>query len=101
MVRQLLLYQHMQNDIKSDSRYDKYYNWHFINELDEDYEDTVPSEKGDLFIAINRCLDILEGDSATDSERSFYLKLLIHFMVTFINQCILVDMRTEVETEFM
>ena len=69
------------DDIKSDSRYDKYYNWHFINmELDEDYEDTVPSEKGDLFIAINRCLDILESDSATDSERSFYLKLLIHFI---------------------
>ena len=69
------------DDIKSDSRYDKYYNWHFINmELDEDYENTVPSEKGDLFIAINRCLDILESDSATDSERSFYLKLLIHFI---------------------
>ena len=69
------------DDIKSDSRYDRYYNWHFINmELDENYEDTVPSEKGDLFIAINRCLDILESDSATDSERSFYLKLLIHFI---------------------
>ena len=49
-------------------------------ELDEDYEDTVPSEKGDLFIAINRCLDILESDSSTDSEKSFYLKLLIHFI---------------------
>ena len=69
------------DDIKSDSRYDKYYNWHFINmELDEDYEDTVPSEKGDLFIAINTCLDILESDSSTDSEKSFYLKLLIHFI---------------------
>ena len=49
-------------------------------ELDEDYEDTVPSEKGDLFIAINTCLDILESDSSTDSEKSFYLKLLIHFI---------------------
>ena len=69
------------DDIKSDSRYDKYYNWHFINmELDEDYEDTVPSEKGDVFIAINKCLDILESDSVTDSEKSFYLKLLIHFI---------------------
>ena len=69
------------DDIKSDSRYDEYYNWHFINmELDEDYEDTVPSEKGDVFIAINKCLDILESDSVTDSEKSFYLKLLIHFI---------------------
>ena len=69
------------DDIKSDSRYDEYYNWHFINmDLDEDYEDTVPSEKGDVFIAINKCLDILESDSVTDSEKSFYLKLLIHFI---------------------
>jgi len=69
------------DDIKSDSRYDKYYNWHFINmELDENYEDTVPSEKGDVFIAINTCLDILESNSVTDSEKSFYLKLLIHFI---------------------
>jgi len=69
------------DDIKSDSRYDEYYNWHFINmELDEDYEDTIPSEKGDVFIAINKCLDILESDSVTDSEKSFYLKLLIHFI---------------------
>ena len=69
------------DDIKSDSRYDEYYNWHFINmELDEDYEDTVPSEKGDVFIAINKCIDILESDSVTDSEKSFYLKLLIHFI---------------------
>ena len=69
------------DDIKSDSRYDQYYNWHFINmELDENYEDTVPSEKGDVFIAINKCIDILESDSVTDSEKSFYLKLLIHFI---------------------
>ena len=69
------------DDIKSDSRYDEYYNWHFINmELDEDYEDTVPSEKGDVFIAINKCIDILESNSASDSEKSFYLKLLIHFI---------------------
>ena len=69
------------DDIKSDSIYNEYYNWHFINmELDEDYEDTVPSEKGDVFIAINKCIDILESDSVTDSEKSFYLKLLIHFI---------------------
>ena len=69
------------DDIKSDSRYDEYYNWHFINmELDENYEDTVPSEKVDVFIAINKCIDILESNSVTDSEKSFYLKLLIHFI---------------------
>ena len=69
------------DDIKSDSRYDNFYDWHFINmELDANYEDVDPSEKGDVFIAINKCIDILESDSASDSDKSFYLKLLVHFV---------------------
>ena len=69
------------DDIKSDSRYSEYYDWHFINmELDEVYENTVPSEKGDIYIAINKCLDVLESDLVSDSDKSFYLKLLVHFV---------------------
>ena len=69
------------DDIKSDSRYDKYYNWHFINmELDDEYEDITPSERGDVFIAINKCIDILESDLASDTDKLFYLKLLVHFV---------------------
>jgi hypothetical protein len=69
------------DDIKSDSRYDKYYNWHFINmELDDEYEEITPSERGDVFIAINKCIDILESDSVSNTDKSFYLKLLVHFI---------------------
>ena len=69
------------DDIKSDKRYSEYYDWHFINmQLDQDYEDTVPSEKGDVYIAINRCIDVLESNSVSDLDKSFYLKLLIHFV---------------------
>lgn len=69
------------DDIKSDSRYDKYYNWHFLNmELDDEYEEITPSERGDVFIAINKCIDILESDSVSDKDKSFYLKLLVHFV---------------------
>ena len=69
------------DDIKSDSRYDKYYDWHFLNmELDDEYEDITPSERGDVFIAINKCIDILESDSVSDTDKSFYLKLLVHFV---------------------
>ena len=69
------------DDIKSDSRYDQYYSWHFVNmELDENYKDIVPSERGDVFIAINTCLDMLESESTSDEDKSFYLKLLIHFV---------------------
>ena len=43
------------DDIESDSRYDMYYDWHFLNmELDDEYEDITPSERGDVFIAINK-----------------------------------------------
>tara|TARA_B100000575_G_scaffold252921_1_gene221211 strand:+ start:12582 stop:13358 length:777 start_codon:yes stop_codon:yes gene_type:complete len=69
------------DDIKSDSRYDKYYDWHFLNmELDDNYQDIKPSEKGDVYIAINRCIDILKSSSASDKDKSFYLKLLVHFV---------------------
>ena len=69
------------DDIKSDSRYDKYYNWHFLNmELDDEYEEIIPSNKGDVYLAINQCIDIIESDSASDSDKSFYLKLLVHFV---------------------
>ena len=61
--------------------YDNFYDWHFLNmELDDDYQDIIPSEKGDVFIAINKCIDVLESDSVSDSEKSFYLKLLVHFV---------------------
>ena len=69
------------DDIKSDSRYDKYYNWHFVNmELDENYEDIIRSERGDVFIAINTCIDMLENESTLEKDKLFYLKLLIHFV---------------------
>ena len=69
------------DDIKSDSRYDMYYDWHFLNmELDDEYEDITPSERGDVFIAINKCIDILESDSVSNTDKSFYLKLLVHFV---------------------
>ena len=54
------------DDIKSDSRFSEYYDWHFINmELDQNYEDIIPSEKVDVCIAINRCIDILESSFET------------------------------------
>lgn len=69
------------DDIKSDSRYDKYYDWHFLNmELDDNYKDITKSERGDVYIAINRCIDVLESNLSSDSDKTFYLKLLVHFV---------------------
>ena len=90
------------DDIKSDSRYDKYYSWHFVNmELDENYKDIVPSETGDVFMAINTCIDMLESESTSDLDKSFYLKLLIHFVGDIHQPMHMEDMRIGVEIELM
>jgi len=69
------------DEIKSDRKYDKYYSWHFINfDLDKNYMDTPPSDKGDLYIAINKCIDVLKEDSSEKETKAFYLKLLVHFI---------------------
>ena len=49
-------------------------------ELDENYEDIIPSDKGDVFIAINTCIDMLENESTLEKDKLFYLKLLVHFV---------------------
>ena len=69
------------DEIKSDDKYDQYYSWHFINfDLDENYMDTPPSDNGDLYIAINKCIDVLKDNSSDKETKAFYLKLLIHFI---------------------
>ena len=69
------------DEIKSDRKYDKYYSWHFINfDLDENYMDTPPSDKGDLYTAINKCIDVLKDISIDKETKAFHLKLLVHFI---------------------
>ena len=70
-----------------DSRYDNFYDWHFLNmELDDDYQDIIPSEKGDVFIAINKCIDVLESDSVSDSEKSNIFILYYKIFLTKYDQ---------------
>ena len=69
------------DEIKSDDRYDIYYPWHYINfDLDKDYMDTPPSDNGDLYIAINKCIDVLKDASSDKESKAFHLKLLVHFV---------------------
>ena len=69
------------DEIKSDDRYDIYYPWHYINfDLDKDYMDTPPSDNGDLYIAINKCIDVLKDASSDKESKVFHLKLLVHFV---------------------
>ncbi len=42
--------------------------------------DTPPSDKGDLYIAINKCIDVLKDTSSDKESKAFHLKLLVHFV---------------------
>jgi hypothetical protein len=69
------------DDIKSDRRYNKFYSWHYINmPLDMDYEDSKKNPNGDLVSGINYCITVIKDDNASNNDKVFYLKLLIHFI---------------------
>ena len=69
------------DEIKSDKRYNEFYTWHYINmELDENYEESEKNPKGDLVTGIEYCKTIIQDKNASDEDRAFYLKLLVHFI---------------------
>ena len=69
------------DEIKSDKRYSEFYTWHFINMPFEDtYETSVKNSKGDLVIGIEFCKNIITDKNASDDDKAFYLKLLIHLV---------------------
>lgn len=69
------------DEIKSDKRYDKYYTWHYINmPLDEEYDVSKQNPEGDLVSAIEFCKSVIKDKNASDEDKAFYLKLLIHFI---------------------
>ena len=77
----LALYSTYADEIKSDRRYDKFYTWHYINmPFDSTYESSTKNPKGDLVTGIEHCIKVIKDDNTTDSDKAFYLKLLVHFI---------------------
>lgn len=69
------------DEIKSDKRYNKFYTWHFINmPLDTDYDATKSNPEGDLVTGIAYCKSVIQDKNATDADKVFYLKLLVHLI---------------------
>ena len=69
------------DEIKSDKRYNEFYTWHYINmPFDENYENSKKNEKGDLVSGIEYCKKIILDKNASDDDKAFYLKLLIHLI---------------------
>lgn len=69
------------DEIKSDKRYNEFYTWHYVNmDLDQEYADSDKNPKGDLVTGIEYCKKIIQDENASDDDRAFYLKLLVHLI---------------------
>lgn len=69
------------DEIRSDDAYRQYAPWHYVNfPFDSTYEAHPKSEKGDIYTAIHKCLEVLKDDTAQKDKKAFHLKLLVHFL---------------------
>ncbi len=69
------------DDIKSDTLFNKYYPWHYVNYgAEEKYGDAQPSQDGDIVVAIRTCMEKVKNPLTSASEKEFFLKMLVHFI---------------------
>jgi len=69
------------DEIKSDKKYKKFYNWHFINfPFNSKLEDLKKNPKGDILTGINYCIEVLKNEKSSQEDKVFYLKFLVHLM---------------------
>ena len=69
------------DDIKSDSKYNKYYTWHYVNfPFHTKYENSEKNPKGDVVTGIDYCINILKNKNSSKEDQIFYLKLLVHLI---------------------
>lgn len=69
------------DEIRSDHRYDHLAPWHYVN-MDKDtcYPDAVKNPAGDIVTAMKYCVEVLKNPKSTTKDKTFYLKLLVHFI---------------------
>jgi hypothetical protein len=69
------------DEIKSDTLYNKYYPWHYVNyPAEKKYGDVTPSSKGDIVMAIQNCIENVKSPLTSPKEKAFFLKMLVHFI---------------------
>jgi hypothetical protein len=69
------------DEIRSDDRFRAFAPWHYVSfPFDTTYETHPKSEKGDIIVAINKCIDIIKDENTTRDDKEFYLKMLVHFI---------------------
>lgn len=69
------------DEIKSDPKYREFGPWHYVNyPFGEDYLTSPKSDRGDIIVAIQKCVAVLKDDTASKQDKAFYLKMLVHFL---------------------
>lgn len=69
------------DDIKADPRYKEFETWHYVNmTFEETYETSKKNSKGDLVTGIAYCKNIIKDANASDADKAFYLKMLVHLV---------------------
>lgn len=69
------------DEIKADDRYKSFASWHYINmPLDVEYDVTKQNPKGDLVSGIEKCKTVLLDANASQDDKAFYLRMLIHLI---------------------
>ena len=69
------------DEIKSDDAFRKYGPWHYVNfPFESTYEKHPKSERGDLNQAIKECIAVLKDASASQEDKAFHLRMLVHFV---------------------
>ena len=49
-------------------------------DLDQSYAEASKNPKGDLVTGINKCIEVLKDGESSFEDKSFYLKMLVHFV---------------------
>lgn len=69
------------DEIKSNPKFKKLNYWHYVNlSSDESYASAPKNPKGDVVMAIKKCISVIEDITQPKNERAFHLKLLVHFV---------------------
>ena len=69
------------NKLLDGHSYREFSPWHYVNfPFDSTYEAHPKSDKGDLIVGINTCIEILKNSTSSKEDKVFHLKMLIHFI---------------------
>ena len=69
------------DEIRSDSRYDEFNTWHYVNvDFDRTYEEAEKNPAGDIIQGIQTCIKKLNDPTTAKEDQVFYLKILVHLL---------------------